>query len=127
VSIFNNLFGGKNESSNAGNEPVKKAVHKTISAHQAKVMMSQGKPFILLDVRSPEEFNEGHIAGAVLMPDYEVKKRAEKELADKNTLILVYCHSGMRAAGAAAALAKMGYTNVNTFGGIMGWPYGIVK
>jgi len=132
MSIFNTLFGGikkmpETDNKTTGNERIQRTVHKTISPQQAKILMSEGKPFILLDVRTPEEFADGHIPNAILMPDYEISKRAAKELTDKNALILVYCHSGRRAAGAAAALAKMGYSNVNTFGGISDWPYEVVK
>lgn len=77
----------------------------------------------VLDVRTPEEFSQGHIPGAILIPDYELAKRAEKELPDKNALILVYCRSGNRSRQAANTLLKLGYTNVKDFGGIIDWPF----
>ena len=75
----------------------------------------------------------GHIAvthdieGAILIPEYEIADRAEKELKDKEQLILVYCCSGRRSKIAAQALADLGYTNVKEFGGIIDWQYEIVK
>ena len=98
-----------------------------ISAEQAKKMMAESKDFILLDVRSEQEYKEQRISGAILIPDNEIKARAEKELPDKNALILVYCRSGRRSAGAAKALVSLGYVNVYDFGGISGWPYETVK
>ena len=103
-----------------------KAVYQKITAEQAKAMMDEGKPFILLDVRTDEEFKEKRIDGAILIPDYEIKSRATAELPDKNTLILVYCRSGRRSANAANELIALGYTNVYDFGGIIDWPFDTV-
>jgi rhodanese-related sulfurtransferase len=103
------------------------AVYQTISADRAKALMDSGESYILLDVRTDEEFADKHIDGAVLIPDYEIKSRAESELPDKGAAILVYCRSGRRSAGAARELADMGYTNVYDFGGIIDWPYETVK
>ena len=98
-------------------------MYKNISAEAAKKMMNEGKPFILLDVRSEAEFKEIHIPGAILIPNDQIKARAKSELPDKDALILVYCRSGVRAASASNDLANMGYTNIYNFGGIMNWPY----
>jgi len=100
-----------------------KAAVRNISAKEAKAIMDEGKPYTLLDVRTSGEFGEGHIKGAKLIPVDEVEFRAPKELPDKNAVILVYCASGARSARASKILAKMGYVNVNNFGGIMNWPY----
>lgn len=97
-----------------------------ITAEQAKEMMDQNKECVILDVRDQSEYDEGHIPGAILIPYTEIKNRAE-ELPDKNQLILVYCRSGRRSAIAAASLVDMGYTNVKDFGGIIDWPYEVVK
>lgn len=99
------------------------ASHQTISAAVAKQMLDTEAEYILLDVRSPEEFAEQHIAGALLIPDYEIATRAQAELPDLDALILIYCRSGRRSALAAAALVELGYTNVYDFGGIIDWPY----
>jgi rhodanese-related sulfurtransferase len=89
--------------------------------------METENDYIILDARTQEEFDEGHIDGAIMIPEYEVSARAEKELPDKDQLILVYCRSGRRSKIAAQALADLGYTNVKEFGGIIDWPYEIVK
>ena len=98
-----------------------------ISAEQAKTMMDEQEGYILLDVRSQEEFDEGHIEGAIVIPDSEIADRAETELNDKESAILVYCRSGRRSKLAAQALVDLGYTNVYEFGGIIDWPYGTEK
>ena len=83
--------------------------------------------FAIIDARTQEEYDEGHIPGAILIPEYEIADRAEKELPDKDQLILVYCRSGRRSKIAAEELVKLGYTNVKEFGGIIDWEYEIVK
>jgi rhodanese-related sulfurtransferase len=95
----------------------------TITAKEAYRMMGELDNYILLDVRTPAEFQEMRIDGAVLIPDYEIKNRAEVELPDKNAVIFVYCRSGRRSAQAAADLAALGYKNIYDFGGIINWPY----
>ena len=97
-----------------------------ITADEAKALMDSEEGYIILDVRTGEEFAEGHIPGAILIPDYEIKKRAEEILTDKDQLILVYCRSGRRSKNAARDLADLGYTNVKEFGGIIDWKYGTV-
>ena len=86
-------------------------------------MMESVDDFILLDVRTEEEFRENRIGGAILIPDYEISARAGLELPDKDAVILIYCRSGRRSENAARELADMGYTNVYDFGGIIDWPY----
>ena len=97
--------------------------YEQISAEEAKQIMDTEENYVILDVRTEEEFFLGHIPGAGLIPDYEIEDRAEAELTDKEQLILVYCRSGNRSKDASAALAEMGYTNVKEFGGINDWPY----
>ena len=94
-----------------------------ITPNPAYELMQSQNNCTVLDVRTPEEFSQGHIPGAILIPDYELAKRAEKELPDKNALILVYCRSGSRSRQAANTLLKLGYTNVKDFGGIIDWPF----
>jgi len=98
-------------------------VYQKISANDAKQIMDSGEEYILLDVRTEEEFAEGHIKGAILIPDYELADRAETELPNKDARILIYCRSGRRSANAANALIELGYTNVYDFGGIIDWPF----
>lgn len=103
------------------------AVYRKITAEEAQDRMQSVENFILLDVRTDEEYKEQRIDGAVLIPDTEIAERAEKELPDKNALILVYCRSGRRSALAANELVNQGYTNVYDFGGIIDWPYDTVN
>lgn len=81
----------------------------------------------LLHVRTQEEYDQGHIPGAVLIPNTEIKNRAEEVLTDKNQLIPVYCRSGRRSKLATEVLAELGYTNIVEFGGILDWTGEIEK
>ena len=101
--------------------------YEQISAEEAKAIMDTEKEYIIIDARTGSEFAEGHIEGAILIPEYEIAERAEKELPNKDALILVYCRSGRRSKIASEELVKLGYTNVKEFGGIIDWPYEIVK
>lgn len=101
--------------------------YQKIGAEEAKARMEDGAPFVLVDVRTPEEFKEGHIEGALLLPDYEVESSAAQLLPDKDARILLYCRTGRRSEGAAMILVAMGYTNVIDFGGITDWPYEIIR
>ena len=97
--------------------------YQQISAQEAKTIMDTEKDYIIIDARTEEEFAAGHIANAILIPEYEIATRAEAELPDKEALILVYCRSGRRSKIASEELVKLGYTNVKEFGGIIDWPY----
>ena len=97
--------------------------YQQISAQEAKSIMGTEKEYVIIDARTEEEFAEGHIKNAILIPEYEIAARAEKELPDKDALILVYCRSGRRSKIASEELVKLGYTNVKEFGGIIDWPY----
>ncbi|WP_303870903.1 rhodanese-like domain-containing protein [Acetobacterium wieringae] len=96
---------------------------KKITAEEAKVMIDGNDDLVVLDVRTQEEYNEGHIENAVLIPDTEISTKAPTVLADQNQTILVYCRTGRRSAAAAKKLVDSGYTNVYDFGGIVDWPY----
>lgn len=82
---------------------------------------------IILDVRTREEYDQGHIPGAILIPNTEIEAKAADLLPDKEQLILVYCRSGRRSKLAAQSLADLGYTNIREFGGILDWPYEVVQ
>ena len=110
-----------------GSENGKSSTYEQITAEQAKTIMDTEKDYIIIDARTEEEFAEGHIENAILIPEYEIANRAEKELPDKEQLILVYCRSGRRSKIASEELVKLGYTNVKEFGGIIDWPYEVVK
>lgn len=118
----------KNTEVSVENTEVKNAAVK-ISAADAKAYMDahRAEEYVLLDVRTQEEFDAGYIEGARLLPDTEVRDRAETELPDKEKPILIYCRSGRRSALAAADLAELGYHEVYDFGGIIDWPYEIVR
>ena len=99
------------------------AVYMNITAEEAKQIMDTEEGYIILDVRTQEEYDQGHIPGAILICHEEIAEKAEKVLTDKDQLILVYCRSGRRSKIAAEALAELGYTNIKEFGGIIDWPY----
>lgn len=94
-----------------------------ITAEEAKKLMDSESGYVILDVRTEQEYAQGHIPGAILIPDYEISEKAESVLTDKDQLILVYCRSGRRSKNAAAQLEEMGYTRIREFGGILDWPY----
>ena len=103
------------------------ATYEQISGAEAKALMDSESGYIIIDARTQSEYDEGHIPGAILIPEYEIADRAENELPDKEQLILVYCRSGRRSKIAAEELVKLGYTNVKEFGGIIDWEYETVK
>ena len=104
-------------------ENKQEAVYMNITAQEAKEIMDTQTGYVILDTRTQEEFAEGHIPGATLIPYDEVMEKAEGILTDKDQLILVYCRSGRRSKLAAADLVTLGYTNIKEFGGIIDWPY----
>lgn len=108
-------------------ETTMKNTYEQITPAEAKEIMDTEQNYIILDVRTEEEFAEGHIAGAILIPDYEITEKAESVLMDKDQQILVYCRSGRRSKNAASQLVGLGYSNVKEFGGIIDWPYEITK
>ena len=108
------------------NETITETNYMQITAKEAKNIMDNETDYIILDVRTEEEFSKGHIDGAILIPDYEIADKSEKILTDKDQLILVYCRSGRRSKLAADSLVTMGYTNIKEFGGIIDWPYDII-
>ena len=105
-------------------ENIMKNTYEQITPAEAKEIMDTEQDYIILDVRTEEEFAEGHIEGAILIPDDEITEKAESILTDKEQQILVYCRSGRRSKNAASLLVELGYTNVKEFGGIIDWPYG---
>ena len=112
--LYGCTSGGENKMENS---------YEHITPAEAKEIMDESDGYVILDVRTQEEYDEAHIDGAILIPDYEIAAKAESILKDKNQLILVYCRSGRRSKNAAEALVKLGYTNVKEFGGIIDWPY----
>ncbi|MDY2699268.1 MAG: rhodanese-like domain-containing protein [Lachnospiraceae bacterium] len=98
-----------------------------ISVNDAIEMMETEKDYIILDVRTIAEYKEGHIPGAICVPNEAINENTIKELPEKEQLIFVYCRSGNRSKQAAAKLAKQGYTKVYEFGGIIDWTGEIVS
>ena len=99
------------------------AIYVNITAEEAKRIMDSEEGYIILDVRTQEEYDQGHIPGAIVISHEEIAEKAEDVLTDKDQLILVYCRSGRRSKIAAEALVELGYTNIKDFGGIIDWPY----
>lgn len=95
-----------------------------ISAEEAKQMMDT-QAVIIVDVRTLEEYNAGHIENAILIPNESIASEPS-ELNDKDATILVYCRSGSRSRAASDTLVELGYKNVYDFGGIIDWPFEIV-
>lgn len=116
------IFGG------CSNVPEKQdGEYKKITAEEAKNMMENNEEVIVVDVRTMEEYNEGHIANAILIPNETIMNTPPEQLTDKNAEILIYCRSGNRSKQAAEKLIDMGYTNIYDFGGIIDWSYEIVS
>ena len=103
--------------------PIQEAVYVNITAAEAKEIMDTREGYVILDTRTQEEYDSGHIPGAILIPHDEIELKAESVLRDKNQMILVYCRSGRRSKIAAEALLKLGYTDIREFGGIIDWTY----
>ncbi len=96
---------------------------RTLTAAEAKARLDSGDPVVVLDVRTQAEYSEGHIPGALCLPNETIGGAAPAALPDKDAEILVYCRSGRRSAEAARKLTELGYTRVFDFGGIQSWPY----
>lgn len=107
--MFESLFGKKK--------------YAKITQSEAKKRISAGGNMVLLDVRTPEEYREVHIPSSKLLPLNQLKSGAPKLIRDKDTAVIVYCQSGIRAASACRMLSAMGYTDVCDMGGIQSWKY----
>lgn len=103
------------------------ASYKQITQEEAKETMAKDDGHIIVDVRRQDEYDEGHIPGAVLIPNESITDKQPEELPDLDQIILVYCRSGRRSKEASQKLANIGYTNVYEFGGINTWTGEIVK
>lgn len=100
---------------------------KKISAAEGFTLLNENPNITLVDVRTPYEYAEGHIPGAIVIPNETIRSEKPKELPDLNAKIVVYCRSGARSADAAYKLSKMGYTDITDLGGIMSWKYKTVS
>ena len=98
-----------------------KKTYRQVSPEEAAAMMEEETDYIILDVRTQEEYETAHIPGAICIPNETIGTGEIPELPDKDQLILVYCRSGNRSKQASEKLAKQGYTNIVEFGGINSW------
>ena len=102
--------------------PAEETTYRQVNMDEAITMMEEGSGYIILDVRTPEEFAEKHIPGAINVANETIGTDEIPELPDKDQLILVYCRSGNRSKQASEKLVALGYTNIVEFGGINDWP-----
>ena len=103
-----------------------KAAYQKISAEDAYEMMAS-QEVVVVDVRTREEYDGGHIENAVLVPNESIGSEMPEALPDKEATLLIYCRSGRRSKDAAEKLLSLGYQNVYDFGGVIDWPYELVK
>ena len=99
-----------------------KKTYRQISMEEAVTMMEEETEYIILDVRTAQEYSEKHIPGAINIANESIGTEDIPELPDKDQLILVYCRSGNRSKQASEKLVKLGYTNIVEIGGINSWP-----
>ena len=102
------------------------AAYQQITQEKAKEMMQADDGHIIVDVRRQDEYDSGHIPGAILIPNESIGTECPKELPDLNQIIMIYCRSGRRSKEASQKLADMGYTHIYEFGGIIDWTGEIV-
>ena len=101
--------------------------YEQISQEEAKEMMKADDGHIIVDVRRQDEYDAGHIPGAICIPNESINDEMPEELPDLDQVILVYCRTGRRSKEAAGKLAGIGYTNIYEFGGILDWTGEVVK
>ena len=107
-------------------ESSSKAAYHKISAEDAYEMMVS-QEVVIVDVRTPEEYDGGHIPNAILVPNESIGDDMPEALPDKEATLLIYCRSGRRSKDAAEKLLKLGYKSIYEFGGVIDWPYELVK
>lgn len=109
------------------NDGDKSGGYQKITPAVVKERLDKGEKLIIVDVRTKEEYDDGHIPNSLLIPYDEIEAKAATLLPDKNASIIVYCRSGRRSEIAAKSLMKLGYTNVADMGAISDWKYGLEK
>ncbi len=121
--ILFSIFGltGCSNSTNRSNTASNSNAYQQITAEETAKMMQSATDYIVLDVRTEQEYASGHIPGAVNIPNETIASGAIQQLPDKEQLILVYCRSGNRSKQASEKLVNLGYTNIVEFGGINDW------
>ena len=110
-----------------GDGMVGKTTYVQIDQEKAKAMMTVNNGHVIVDVRRQDEYDSGHIPGAILIPNESITDTKPEQLTDLEQIILVYCRSGNRSKQAAQKLADMGYKNIYEFGGIIDWTGEIEK
>lgn len=120
------LYSKTSDNSLIGDSKNERNSYERISQDEAQKIMDEGGDFLIVDVRTPDEYAEGHIKGAINVPNEEIADTEIEALSDKEQLLLVYCRSGNRSKDASSKLAAMGYTNIKEFGGIHTWQGEIV-
>ena len=98
-----------------------------VSMNDIVKIMEENKDYVIVDVRTPDEYEEGHIPNAINIQNETINETVYNKLKDKNQLILIYCRSGSRSRQAAYKMQKLGYTNIVEFGGIINWKGKIEK
>ena len=118
----------KNRNSKEDNKiTVKDANIQYVSMNDIEKIMNENENYIILDVRTIEEYNDGHIPRAICIPNETIDENVVSKLPDKEQLILIYCRSGNRSKQATKKLKDLGYLNLIEFGGIIDWPGEIEK
>lgn len=123
IIIMGVVFRMNKKEKNIENE----VVIKHVSMNDIVQIMDENENYIILDVRTQAEYNQGHIPNAICIPNETIDENVVNKLPDKNQMILVYCRSGNRSKQAAEKLKKLGYTNLIEFGGIIDWKGEIEK
>ncbi|WP_083258592.1 rhodanese-like domain-containing protein [Cellulosilyticum sp. I15G10I2] len=123
VGCGTNSISNSNLPENTDSQVQLKSAYQKLDQSTAKQNLDTNDAIILVDVRTPEEFEEVRIPNSILLPDYDITKRAPELLPDQDSLIYLYCRSGRRSQEAAERLLDMGYTNVYDIGGIIDWRY----
>ncbi len=113
--------------SEASEDTRAEASYLQITQDKAKKMMDEKENYVILDVRTEEEYTEGHISNAICIPNETIDQNITEQLPDQEQVILVYCRSGNRSKQASEKLANLGYSNIYEFGGINTWPYEVVQ
>lgn len=121
------ILGCNNQSIKESTKPKEEVSYNHITSIEAQERLKNEKGIIVLDVRTKEEYETGHISGAILIDVNDLQEEAESILTNKESSIFVYCRSGNRSITAANILVKLGYKSVYDLGGINDWPYEIVK
>lgn len=125
ILIMTCMAGCAPKKAQSGTEAIRKDSYHKINAQEAKKMMDESDVTII-DVRTPEEYEQAHIPGAVNLPNEEIGEAEPDILGDKDAVLLIYCRSGRRSKEASDKLIAQGYTQIYDFGGIIDWTYDTV-